>query len=255
MIGFVIVTYQSARAIGGCLAALNAVAGASVVVVDNASTDDTAAMVAASGASLVLMERNLGFAAAANLGARASQERVLCFLNPDCLVTPDAVDTALGVLARHPRDCVVPSYATADFVLPGRQYGYTRWKLLADMMESGLWPRRLIGWVKRRPGYEDRSWCWPLGTCLFIARDRFLGLGGFDERYFLYMEDVEFGRTLCRSGGRVHQIDHVLSHGGAMGSCVSRRDRERLLTSGRQRYGRQAYGPGFHLLMKLARAL
>lgn len=255
MIGFVVVTYRSARAIEGCLDAALAVTGASALVIDNASDDDTAARAAARGAAVLVMDRNLGFAAAANRGAQASGERFLCFLNPDCLVTPAAVRAALEILLRHPLDCVVPSYATADFVLPGLQQSYTRWKLLADMMESGHWPPRLIGWVKRRRGYEDRSWCWPLGTCLFIARDRFVALGGFDERYFLYMEDVAFGWTLVRSGGRVHQIDHVLPHGGAMGSAVSARQRERLLTSGRQQYGRRTYGLAFLLLMKLARLL
>src|SRR5437762_12397817 len=87
-IGIVIVTHNSAAHVGGCLdAALGS--GAQVVVVDNASQDDTCAAVTARGARLIANTANRGFAAAVNQGIRTLDTPYILLLNPDAILQSD----------------------------------------------------------------------------------------------------------------------------------------------------------------------
>src|ERR1051325_3608050 len=87
-VGIVIVTYNSSDHIGECLdAALTA--GAQVVVVDNASHDETCAVVAGRGGALIANKENRGFAAAVNQGIRALETPYILLLNPDSIVQTD----------------------------------------------------------------------------------------------------------------------------------------------------------------------
>jgi GT2 family glycosyltransferase len=246
----VIVTYQSAKVIESCLVALRGVPDVTPLVVDNGSADDTRRLVVATGVERITLERNEGFGAAASRGAEAAKDPLLCFLNPDCLATGDLFEQARARLKDRPGSCVSPSFDQDGRVTPGRQPGYTRRKLLSDILETnGLAPRRLQA-LKQHPKYHAASWHWPLGTCFIVARERFLELGGFDPAYFMYMEDVDFGRKLCRAGGDVLALDVTLQHKAQEGAAVGHDDRMRLLNAARLTFARRHYGWGFYLYLK-----
>src|SRR5665213_207369 len=82
-VAIVIVTYNSASEIGGCLDALQGLSEVEVVVVDNASADTTGDEVALRGARLIANSKNSGFAAAVNQGVRATTAPLVLLLNPD----------------------------------------------------------------------------------------------------------------------------------------------------------------------------
>ena len=134
----------------------------------------------------------------------------------------------------------------------GRQPGYTRRRLLADILMAnyGIGAAASSG----TPGNRQSPWYWPLGTCLFISRARFQELGGFDTRYFMYMEDVDFGWRLHRAGGQVLPIDNTLVHQGARGTSVPRTRQMALLNRGRIRYGTLHYGRLFGMVVALLAA-
>jgi N-acetylglucosaminyl-diphospho-decaprenol L-rhamnosyltransferase len=250
-ISFIIVTYESGTVIESCLRLALSIPHSEVLVVDNGSTDETRAKSEALGAQIIAVGENSGFARAANLGASVAKGDLICFLNPDCDITAEVCDAAIIAMRNRTKACAVPNFKTGDIVVIGRQPGYTRLKLIVDMMEAGRWPRTLVSWLRRLPGHHDRTWNWPLGTCLFVPRHTFVKLGGFSTEYFMYMEDVEFGRTHFLAGGEVISLPHFLSHGGALGSRVSRAERKRILARGRLIYGRRHYGWPFMALMRI----
>jgi len=249
-LGIVIVSYESGATLERCLAAIGPELLASTVVVDNASSDASVDVARASGARVVQMTENLGFGRAATLGARETARDHLCFLNPDCEPTPQLFEAGIAALDGHPLRCAVPELVQhGGAVLPGRQPGYTRTKLLADMLENH-YGRRSAGWLRRLPFHHDRSWAWPHGACFFIGRSFFEELGGFDSAYFLYMEDVDLGRRIAAAGGEVVGLDERLSHSTARGSRVSRGQRRALLDAGRLTYARRVYGGAFAALLR-----
>ena len=165
-----------------------------VVVVDSFfSTGERTAITALAddrGWSLVLLEGNPGFGAAANVGAAQASAlgcEVLLFLNPDA--TADiAVVLALSDHVRdNPRELVSPKVVTPD----GREY------FVGSMLQMST--GRIRG--GRRADFEpDDSQPWLSGACLAVASSVFDELGGFDEDYFLYWEDVDLSYRAQRLG-------------------------------------------------------
>jgi hypothetical protein len=239
----IVVTHQSAEALTACFAGLPERDRRCFLVVDNASTDGSAEVARAHGARVLRQAQNLGFGRAANLGAEHATASHLCFLNPDCLPTPELFAAARERFREQPDVCLAPDLIEADErVEPGVQPGYSAAKLLHDMLVTNYREGRLAAWLKRRPGFDDRRWHWPHGACFFLARRRFLSLGGFDVRYFLYMEDVDFGRRLCLAGGTIVRLNHALVHRARGGARVSVAYRLWHLDTARVRYALRQHG-------------
>jgi GT2 family glycosyltransferase len=243
-LSIVVVTHRSGHALPGLLASLDPGARRLVRAVDNASNDDTRALLAEAGVPTLALDANRGFAHAANLGARAATRGWLCFLNPDARVPPTLFEAGLRAVSARSGGCAAPRLREPGRTIAGRQPGYTRWKLVCDMVET-RWSLRLAAALRRLPGHDDHGWHWPHGGCFFVERETFLHLGGFDERFFLYMEDVDFGRRLEAAGGRVAAIDETVDHEGGGSSAVSEARHRALLDAGRVRYAEIHYGGRF----------
>lgn len=240
-LAFIIITYNSSRVIGYCLDAL-ANRKHEIIVIDNASTDGTLDHVTREGVTIIRNTRNEGFAAAANRAAAATSAVHLCFLNPDCLMTPAAVEAALSTLRQRPGAMVVPDYVDwHGNPTAGRQPGYSRLKLTADILDNnGM--AKLARRLRRLPGYDLESWSWPLAAALFVRRDTFHAVGGFDERYFCYMEDVAIGFEMSRRGLEIIRLGHVLPHFGQHGADIPSSGRIRLIDAARLKFARLHYG-------------
>lgn len=250
---FVLVTHHSEAVLGGCLAALGDVWPSPCVVVDNASRDGSVRCAESAGAVVLRQDENRGFAHAANRGAHEARTAWVCFLNPDVTVTRELREAfARTAPAAGPDRLLVPDYVDKHGdAVPGRQPGYTPWKLWADLLESRQRHPALLRWCRTRLGYHDRSWHWPLAACFFAPRAGFLERGGFDERYFLYMEDVDLGCRWCRSGGHVERLEATVSHRGQEGAQVAPAWRQRHLDEARRQFGRRHYGPLWNTLIGL----
>lgn len=237
----VVVTHRSATVLPACLAALGPLRSR-VLAVDNASDDGTRALLERLGVALLPLARNVGYAAAANAGARATQAPLLCFLNPDCEAGPEVFAAAWRALAGRDDACAVPRMLEAGRVVDGCQPGYSAVKLLWDVLASNYGEGPLCRWLARRPGFDDPAWCWPHGACLFVPRSLFTAVGRFDDRFFLYMEDVDLGRRLAARGARVVRLDQVVRHGGHAGASVAHQRQLGLLNRGRVRYAELHHG-------------
>ncbi len=194
MISVVIVTFQSAGTLTRCLAALEAqtFTDFEVLFADNASSDGAPQAAAAADPALRLlpMGDNLGFAAANNRAAKAASGRWLVLLNPDAYPEPDWLEQLLTCAAAHPAArCFTSRQLMAKD--PKRLDG------LGDAMTGIGFPYR-SGYGRPDPGPDVPSAevFSPCGAAMMIDRSLFLGMGGFDEAFFCYCEDVDLGYRL-----------------------------------------------------------
>ncbi|MFD0725402.1 glycosyltransferase family 2 protein [Lysobacter brunescens] len=201
-IAVVVVTYRSAETIADCLQRLRAAEGvAEIRVVDNGSDDGSLEIVqrmAVQDARLRFIANpdNPGFAVACNQGARDSAAPWLAFVNPDCLVAPDA----LARLRAHARECAREPLLGADLVdEQGVRDGAARRRDpdFAAMLRSPA-ARRLdiavdpLATLQVVPAIS--------GAVMFMPRALFERIGGFDEGYRLHAEDLDLCRRARESG-------------------------------------------------------
>ncbi|MFS0704252.1 glycosyltransferase family 2 protein [Cellulomonas sp. 179-A 9B4 NHS] len=211
----VVVSYGSSDLVAAGVPAGLTAAGAHVVVVDNdsgpAERRAAASLAADRGWSLV-PSPNDGFGAGCNRGvaaARAAGCDVVLLLNPDATLTVDDARALHEHVRRHPGDLVSPVV-----VLPSGRESFVG--AVVDV-EAGRTrrPRPADG-----PGVHP----WLTGACLALGVDTYTALGGFDERYFLYWEDVDLSWRAAASGARLVVRDDlrvVHTVGGTQGGGVS----------------------------------
>ena len=211
----IVVTHNSARWLPRMLDALAAQSEPRfrLVVVDNASAPDQRPRQSAlpPNASLIQSEKNLGFAAANNLGARDAEAPYLVFLNPDAFPEPGWLAALLAAADAHANAAAIGStQLRADH--PGALDG------AGDVLHaSGIAYRAAHGRRARIPPFgETFSAC---AAAMLVRREAFEAVGGFDARYFCYFEDVDLGFRLRLRGWRVLQSpDAVVAHvGGGVG--------------------------------------
>jgi N-acetylglucosaminyl-diphospho-decaprenol L-rhamnosyltransferase len=197
----IVVTFDSAHALPECLGALRA-DGVPVIVVDNASTDDTVTIAEGQGARVVRNARNEGYGRANNSGARAAESEFILVVNPDCIVDKGAVPALVDAARRYP-DAVLfaPQIVEPD----GRVF---------------FQPRSLLSpYLHNRQGklvLPEGEACAPFfsGACFLIRRDVFLKLGGFDDNIFLFYEDDDLCRRVADSGAALIYVPQaVVRHG------------------------------------------
>lgn len=195
-VAVVIVNYNGERLLPDCLGALasQTIAPDEIVVADNGSRDGSLALLRARhpGVRVLSLGRNLGFGGGANRGVRATAAPWVCVLNSDATPAPDW----LAQLTAAPRDertwalgSVLVSAATGRIESAGDQYcaaGYA-YKLLRDHPLDEL------------PAEPYRVFAAP-GAAPVFRRDVFDALGGYEERFFLYYEDVDLAFRAVLAG-------------------------------------------------------
>lgn len=222
-----IVAYQSGPYLQPCLDALavQAFPDFEAVVIDNDSTDGSVDGLRLPDARFRIerMGVNLGFAAANNVAARASRAPWLATLNPDTRADPDWLGALMAATGRWP--------GAASF-------GSTQVSLdKPDELDGvgDVWHAAGLAWRARlgRPVSEVPPEGESFGPCAAAAlyrRDLFIALGGFDESYFCYCEDVDMAYRLRLAGWTAVQVpDAVVRHAG---SAISGRTSEFTLFHG-----------------------
>jgi N-acetylglucosaminyl-diphospho-decaprenol L-rhamnosyltransferase len=218
----VIVNYNAGEALAGCVASVLGEAPAEVVVVDNDSSDGSAEYLGRlfPQVSVVAAGENLGYARAANLGIAASGAPVVAVLNPDTVVQPGAAGVvlarfdaeadlaAVGPQLLNPDGTVYPSARTIPSVSDAVGHG-----LLYFVWAANPFTRRYRQ-VDTDPG-RPRDVDWVSGAAVWLRRSALDCVGGWDERYFMYVEDVDLCWRLRRAGWRVGYepgatVEHLL---------------------------------------------
>jgi N-acetylglucosaminyl-diphospho-decaprenol L-rhamnosyltransferase len=223
-----------------------------LLVRDNASTDGTADAIASRvpEAELDPGDANLGFAAGVNTILARSDAPWFLALNSDAWPEPGAIDRMVAIAERHPRvAAVAPRLERPDGEL---EHSTHRFPSVSLAVAAALGPA-VIGRRRARELLLEGPWghdepCevdWAVGAALLLRRAALAELGGFDERYFMYVEDLEWCWRARRAGWAVRfEPEAVVRHvGNASGAQAygDRRTAEYLRNT--YRFYRSTHGP------------
>ena len=207
----VVVSFNARDHLLACLAAVETHVSLAheVVVVDNASADGSADAVRARfpAARVVANADNVGFARATNQGVRASRAPYVLALNPDAEVGPGAAEAMAALLDARPEVAIVgPRTRYPDGRIqvsfgpePGPRAEWAQRRLVRGVRKAD---RR---WLERAEALAAREHepGWVSGSCLLARRAALDAVGGFDEGFFLYQEDVDLCLRVRKAGGRI----------------------------------------------------
>lgn len=236
-LAIIIVTYNSATEIGPCLDSLvghTAPFPTTITVVDNASTDGTAALVRGRWPDVQVIESptNVGFSRANNLGIRATTSDYVLLMNPDTVAPPGAIQTLVRGLAGHPEAAIAGARLLSERGFPELSWGEPigPWNELKRKMFSILYYRKVRRVVRKvdKLSRQAREVAWVSGACMVIRRPDLEAVGLLDERYFMYTEDVDLCVAMAKRGRTVLYVAgaEVLHHRGK--SAARNPETERL---------------------------
>jgi GT2 family glycosyltransferase len=209
-ISVIVVTWNSAAYLPRCFRGLEQQTyhDFEVLVVDNASTDGGPGALIAARPRLNLrlhaLPTNVGFAAANNHGARLAQGKWLALLNPDAFPEPDWLSSLVSASAAYPNSFFASRQLQANH--PGLLDGEGD-----EYHVSGLAWRRNYS-LPTYPAHAPEEVFSACGAAALYPREDFLALGGFDEDYFAYIEDVDMGFRLRMRGLRCIFVPAAVVH-------------------------------------------
>lgn len=261
-VSVVIVICNSLASLENCLGRLKQVSPgkvAQVVVVDNASTDGSVDAVRRElpDALIVSNDKNVGFAAACNLGAARAGEEYLLFLNPDAVLDEDCIDHLLAAAGSVRNAGLVAArlrYPDGTFQANCRNFPtvtnllFSRGSLLARLLASRISPHNT---VYSLPDYDSVTEVpAAAATATLIRRDLFERLRGFDTRFFLYMEDTDLSLRIHHAGSVNLFVPAAGAvHGFAQGARVSRIKRSWRQHQSVWKYFLKHYPTGFSVML------
>ena len=223
-LSIVIVNWNTRDDLGRCLASLRAASdqlSLETIVVDNASSDGSANLIErrCREVKVLPLRRNYGFAVANNLGLQEASGRYQMLLNPDCLVHPGALTRLVEDADEHPEAGLLgPMLLNADGSL---QYSCRSFPTISALFFrntplSKLAPNNrfaasylMSSWSHQRPRTVD----WLSGACLMARAELLAEIGGLDERFYMYCEDMDWCRRAWDAGWQVrYQPEAVVTH-------------------------------------------
>lgn len=222
-LSIVIVNWNTAQLLAQCLESVYAYppeGDFEVLVVDNASTDNSVAVIRQQfpQARLIENRENVGFARANNQAIRQSAGEYVLLLNPDTEVKPGALESLLQFMQTRPRAGAAgawvlnPDGSLQTSCYPAPTLAREFWRLFHL---DKLWPYgsyNMSDWETTRPREVDIL----LGACLLLRRDALDEIGLLDENYFIYSEEVDLCYRLQRAGWKLFWAPQaqVIHYGG-----------------------------------------
>ncbi len=230
-ISVIIVSYNSLAVLKPCLESLRNQSLAhdtEIIVVDNASSDGSAGMVARDFPHLRLIANkvNVGYSKGVNLGIREAKGDYFLILNPDTIVGRDSIALMAGFMDKHKEAGITgPKLVFLDGNIQYSCRRFYTWKVL-------LLRRTFLGKIFKNSSlvrdhlmldYDHNTLLevdWMLGACLLVRREAVESVGLMDERFFLYFEDVDWCYRMKQRGWKVYYYpDAVITHGYARESA------------------------------------
>ncbi|MDD2646660.1 MAG: glycosyltransferase family 2 protein [Patescibacteria group bacterium] len=189
-----------------------------LIVVDNNSSDGTRDLLSdiknepAIKPQIILNAVNLGFAKAVNQGLKQSIGQYVLVLNPDIIILPGSVEKLHQFIKSHGRCAIAaPKLLNPDKTLQFSAYRFPKWYM--PILRRTFLGR--FGWGKKQIDYylmkdwdhqENREVDWVLGGAMMLNRLAVEQIGGLDERFFLYFEDVELCRRVKKNNWQVWYV-------------------------------------------------
>lgn len=271
-VSVIIVSYNTQALTLQCIASLYAhTVGISfeIIMVDNASSDNTVAFVQARfpAVKILVNSRNAGFGAANNQGARVATGKYLFLFNSDAYLTNNALGCFFQYMEKEATSDCAACGGLLMFDAEGRKENVSAghfpslWQDFADIGFSHLYPayyaRRLSIGIRKQAS-STYLVDYLSGADIFIRRELFRQIGGFDETFFLYYEETDLFFRLKKAGYTAVVLPGVyLVHlGGASSGTTGKEPRkERILFRSKLHFYRKSYGARAARKMKVLTAL
>ena len=206
----VLVSYNVRELLLRCIASLRADGVRDIVVVDNASKDDSveALRTLEPEVRLEALDHNLGFGGGVNRAVTRTTTDYVLVTTPDVVVEPGSTKALIAVLDDHPDvGLVAPRIETPDRAL---YPSVRRFPSLVDAAGHAflhfLWPANPFSRRYKMSDWDHRSAAdvdWVAGTHFLVRREAWDAVGGFDEQFFMFVEDVDLCWRLHRAGWRI----------------------------------------------------
>ena len=269
-VSVIIVNWNTRDLLRACLRSLQVAekeVEAEVIVVDNASTDGSAAITAEEfpEVRLIASEENLGWAKGNNVGLEAGKGRYLLLLNPDTEVRPNALVTMTRFMDAHPNaGACAPKLLNPDGTIQAslRRFpepGHLLWDVLGIAKLFPHSPRfaayRMGDFTFDHVAEVDQ----PMGAALFLRREAVEEVGLIDEAFPIFFNDVDWCYRAVRQGWKIYFVPdaEIVHYGGSSTSQVkprmvteSHRSLERFY---RKHYRDRLPRPIFEAIMKMSR--
>ena len=249
----IVVTYNNERQIADCLRSLDAdpATAGGIIVLDNASADATAQVVERSfpHVELIRSADNLGFGRACNMAAARSRADHVAFVNPDAVLQGDAISQLLAYAQRRPEGGIYGGRTLRPSGEPGMESCFAPpsiWGafcfgtgLLTAFPRTRFDPESLGRWNRD----SEREVGVVTGLLMLVKRDLWERLGGFDDDFFMYAEDVDISIRAAQLGFRpcITPNAVVVHESGA--SAPSTGAGRVLLLTGRVTFMRKHWSP------------
>lgn len=248
----VIVSWNVADLLAACLRSVAATCppDTEVIVVDSASSDDTVRRIRAEFPHVKLLEQseNVGFSRGNNLGLAAARGAFLMLLNPDTELLDDAVSVLVNYVTAHPEVGIAgPRTLNPDGSVQStrRRFPTPRLAAFESTWLERFAPRRWIdSYAVRDAADEDTAPVdWVQGSCLLARREVFDQIGGLDEGFVMYSEELDWCRRAKDAGWSVAYVGaaRIIHHGGQSSAQVPAATHIRFNQS-KLRYFRKYHG-------------
>lgn len=249
-VGAVVVTFNSAATIERCIRSLRAAEVSDIVVVDNASSDDSVSCAEELGVTVISNQVNVGFAAACNQGAALLLDHPLLFLNPDAWLKDGSLVRALAQFSDPAVGIVGLQLVSPTGVLEVDSIGpeVTIWHLITRTVCRSHPPAGKVSG-------QSSTRAWVSGGAMLIRGDVWRQVHGFDPQFFLYWEDVDLCKRVRSAGWQVFQAtDAYVEHerGVSFSNVVLQ---TKHYDTSADRYFYKHYATPIWLLQRLARRL
>jgi len=211
-LSIIIVSWNVRELLQNCLCSVLAETNLAlqVIVVDSASTDGSPEMIAEQfpQVQLVLCQENVGFPGGNNLGLERANGRYVLLLNPDTIVHDDALSKMVSFLEQNPQVGVVgPQLLNEDGSV---QSSRRRFPTLRTAFFESTWlqpyaPQAVLDdyFVRDVGDGETAVVEWVMGACLMTRQEVVIQVGGLDEAYFMYSEELDYCRRIHEAGWQV----------------------------------------------------
>ena len=243
-VDIVVVAYQSRDRLRECVQPLLGLEDVQVIVADNASPDRGIETIADLDVTCLRLPRNGGFAHGCNAGWTAGHGEYVLLLNPDATIDAASLHALVAVL-----DGDATVGAVAPRIVDGdghREASLRRFPRLRSTYAQALFLHRLLpraaftDELVQDAGAYERPWSpeWVSGACILLRRRALEELGGLDDGFFLYCEDIDLCRRLADHGYDV-RYEPTATAGHAGGASRPRAELYAVLAASRIRYARK----------------